>query len=136
MFDEFPFGFIGFKRLRPQPADGGEDVGDRTATSRGYRAVCRLLPLLQVKFPTCECGPRRDSFSLGHTKDGHLGDRSTMQTQNLERLVNFAKCRVFGWEDAANDAQRQVVAAFIHGSQTPTPRSSASPVSLERQSVS
>lgn len=38
-----------------------------------------------------------------------------MQKHDLERLANSAKCRVFGWEDAANDAQRQVMAALIHG---------------------
>lgn len=38
-----------------------------------------------------------------------------MHQTNLERLVNSAKCRVFGWEDAGNDAHRQVMAFLIQG---------------------
>ncbi len=40
---------------------------------------------------------------------------SIMQRSDLERLVNSAKCRVFGWEDASNDSHRQVMAALVRG---------------------
>lgn len=38
-----------------------------------------------------------------------------MRHKDLERLVNSATCRVFGWEDAGNDAHRLVMAALIRG---------------------
>lgn len=31
-----------------------------------------------------------------------------MRKYDVERFVNSAKCRVFGWEDAGNDSHRQV----------------------------
>jgi hypothetical protein len=38
-----------------------------------------------------------------------------MQSQELEKIVNAASCRVFGWEDASNDAHRTVLGLLIHG---------------------
>ncbi len=38
-----------------------------------------------------------------------------MQKSELEALVNSAKCRVFGWEDASNDAHRLVLGLLIKG---------------------
>ncbi len=38
-----------------------------------------------------------------------------MRQNELERLVNSAKCRVFGWEDAGNDAHRQTMASLVQG---------------------
>ena len=44
----------------------------------------------------------------------------------LAMLVGKAKCRVFGWEDAANEPQRNVLAVVIEGFDqiTPMPPSS------------
>ena len=44
----------------------------------------------------------------------------------LAMLVGKAKCRVFGWEDAANEPQRNVLAVLIEGFDqiTPMPPSS------------
>ena len=38
-----------------------------------------------------------------------------MQKHELDRLVNAATCRVFGWEDASNDPHRLVVGTLIQG---------------------
>ncbi|MDB5340950.1 MAG: hypothetical protein JWN70_6569 [Planctomycetaceae bacterium] len=38
-----------------------------------------------------------------------------MQMHDLQRLLSTARCRVFGYEDASNDAQRLVLAALIQG---------------------
>lgn len=42
-----------------------------------------------------------------------------MRKCEVERLVNSAKCRVFGWEDAGNDSHRQVMAALVQGFDRP-----------------
>jgi hypothetical protein len=38
-----------------------------------------------------------------------------MDSTPLARLVGRANCRVFGWEDAANEPQRNVLAVLIEG---------------------
>ena len=38
-----------------------------------------------------------------------------MDAATLAKLVGKAKCRVFGWEDAANEPQRNVLAVLIKG---------------------
>src|SRR5271166_1126950 len=38
-----------------------------------------------------------------------------MDAATLDRLVGKAKCRVFGWEDAANEPQRNVLVVLIEG---------------------
>lgn len=38
-----------------------------------------------------------------------------MQKSDLHKLVNAAQCRVFGWEDASNDAHRLVLGLLIQG---------------------
>jgi hypothetical protein len=38
-----------------------------------------------------------------------------MDADSLAKLVESAKCRVFGWEDAGNEPQRNVLAALISG---------------------
>jgi len=42
-----------------------------------------------------------------------------MDAATLDRLVGKAKCRVFGWEDAANEPQRNVLAVLIEGFDRP-----------------
>ena len=38
-----------------------------------------------------------------------------MDAATLAKLVGKANCRVFGWEDAANEPQRNVLAVLIEG---------------------
>lgn len=38
-----------------------------------------------------------------------------MKKSTLARIVQHARCRVFGWEDASNDPHREVLAALIRG---------------------
>ncbi len=38
-----------------------------------------------------------------------------MDAATLAKLVGKANCRVFGWEDATNEPQRNVLAVLIHG---------------------
>lgn len=42
-----------------------------------------------------------------------------MNAEELERIVAAAKCRVFGWEDAGNDAHRQALGDIIRSTESP-----------------
>jgi hypothetical protein len=42
-----------------------------------------------------------------------------MHNHDLQKLVNTAQCRVFGWEDASNDSHRLILGLLIQGFPSP-----------------
>src|SRR4051812_14259966 len=42
-----------------------------------------------------------------------------MQKPDLHKLVTATQCRVFGWEDASNDAHRLILGLLIQGFRSP-----------------